>query len=809
MNSTILADRLEVWGLDRDFIIFSDGSIGFGFEVVPLDSSCWDADRANALADRTSRFLNGLQVGIDIQFIQEIKSGNEKAIAEYEHLGKDAINPAAKALTNKRIERFRQYDQSGMLPNHALKIFVRRPPESALVDRPKVFSKQKKFQQIAESRLEIEFTKTERLREAISQGLQSLELGARPLSANQIVDLMYWQWNPGRKVERSEYDPENLRSSILFTDAAILPTGFLLSDWHHRVISLKVLPEITYPTLASVMRGLPFDSRLFMSIHVPNQTKELEALQTQRRLAFSMARGKKSGVSDLDSEAKYLDLETLLEQMITQGEKVFHVSVNVLLRSKTIEDLESQVSQTLMTFRELSSAEGMEETLASFDIFSEFAIPNCRAKERFKRIKTSNLCDLLPIYGPWRGFDQPSCLLRTNMGNLFSFDPFSSSLVNANQLISGGSGSGKSFLTNLILLQMLKENPKVFFVDIGGSYAKLCDNLGGQYLPLGVDNGLSINPFDLGPEEVEPSSDKIKFLLGLVELITKEEGKEKLPKFERAEIEDALTQVYKGGVKPKLSSLRDILLDHADPTIKRLGRILTSWCGETPFGRFIDRDTNIELQNPIVAWDLKGVEKFPELQGVCLYLITEFIWRAAQKDRFTKKFLVFDECWQLLKEDAGCSLIESIYRTGRKYQLSAISLSQDITDFANSKIAAAIIPNCSIKWILMQNQSDPKRIKEILSLNDAEVGLIGALSQKKGYYSEAFLIAQKQRISLVIESLPLEYWIATTDPQDLSMIEKFSNENPAFSKINALEKLSQLYPQGIAAYKLQSRSEAS
>ena len=102
----------------------------------------------------------------------------------------------------------------------------------------------------------------------------------------------------------------------------------------------------------------------------------------------------------------------------------------------------------------------------------------------------------------------------------------------------------------------------------------------------------------------------------------------------------------------------------------------------------------------------------------------------------------------------------------------------------------------------MQNQSDPKRIKEILNLNDVEVGIISNLLQKRGFYSEAFLIAQKQRVSLVIESLPLEYWIATTAPEDLSMIEKFSKENPKLSKIDVLEKLSELYPQGMAAHKM-------
>ena len=55
--------------------------------------------------------------------------------------------------------------------------------------------------------------------------------------------------------------------------------------------------------------------------------------------------------------------------------------------------------------------------------------------------------------------------------------------------------------------------------------------------------------------------------------------------------------------------------------------------GETPFGKFLDRPTTIELQNDIVAVDLKGLESYPDLQGVCLYIITDLVWREVQRDR--------------------------------------------------------------------------------------------------------------------------------------------------------------------------------
>jgi type IV secretory pathway VirB4 component len=165
------------------------------------------------------------------------------------------------------------------------------------------------------------------------------------------------------------------------------------------------------------------------------------------------------------------------------------------------------------------------------------------------------------------------------------------------------------------------------------------------------------------------------------------------------------------------------------------------------------------------------------------------------------KFLVFDECWKLLKDEAGLGFMEEVFRTFRKYYASAIAISQDLNDFLSSKISSALLPNCSVKWVLMQNQSDFTKMKEALGLNDNEVALIGSLRQEKGQYSEAFLVlGQERRTVAVIESTPLELWIATTDPRDLSTIEVTRKENPDLSQLEVLKILSKKYPNGISAH---------
>jgi conjugal transfer ATP-binding protein TraC len=576
------------------------------------------------------------------------------------------------------------------------------------------------------------------------------------------------------------------------------PSGFRIGDLKHKVLSLKSLPEATYSCMGALLQQLPFGSRLFFTVKVPDQTKEIDYLKTQRRITYSLARGKREGAHDIESEAKLQDLETLIDQLVSSGEKVFHVSLNVLIKGKDDDELEDQVNQVLTAIRQLSGAEAMVETVAGFSVFSEIAIPNARAKERIKRLKTSNLADMLPLYGSWAGSKSPSLLFRSNQNTLLKFDVFDSQNSNYNQLISGGSGSGKSFLCNLILMQMLKENPQVFFVDIGGSYKKLSENLNGQYVPLSLDDTISLNPFDLAVGEQTVSSSKIKFLLGLVELMTKEDGDNRLPKLERAVIEKAIEELYREYKEPRLSNLRDLLLKDSDPEIQKLGKILSPWCGDTLFGKFLDRKTNIELNKPLVAFDLKGLESYPELQAVCLFLITDLVWREVQRNPGMKKFLVFDECWKLLKNESGIIFIEEVFRTFRKYNASAIAISQDIDDFAKSKISKALLSNCSIKWLLMQQQIDEVSLRSALGLNDCEINILRSLHQVRGHYSQVLLLAQKDRAVCKVESTPLEYWLATTDPRDLGELSRLASEKPKLSNFGRLKELAEKYPFGMS-----------
>lgn len=250
-----------------------------------------------------------------------------------------------------------------------------------------------------------------------------------------------------------------------------------------------------------------------------------------------------------------------------------------------------------------------------------------------------------------------------------------------------------------------------------------------------------------------------------------------------------------------MSDLREVLVNHSESEIRRIGKILSLWCADSPFGKFVDRDSTVSLNSDIVCFDLKDLENYPDLQSVCLFLITDLIWREVQKDRTRFKFVIFDECWKLLESEEGAAFIGPVFRTFRKYRASAVAISQTISDFAESKIASAVMPNSSIKWILRQKGDDPASLKNALQLNEREMDLIAGLTAEKGSYSESFLMAENKKLVVRIESTPLEYWLATTDPSDLVLLNKLKEEMPKASDLFIMKELSRSHPHGALGQK--------
>ena len=546
---------------------------------------------------------------------------------------------------------------------------------------------------------------------------------------------------------------------------------------------------------------VPFHFWMSQSIHLLRQDKEKSSLELKRRIAHSMASGSQN-VSDLESENKLGEIEGLLSNLIEGSEKLVSSELNVIIWGKSQSELDDKTDEILKTFRGLNQAEGLVETLAGKDAFLK-SIPSACEGLRHKKMKSSNAAHLMPIFANWTGNPKPVCLLPTRDGELFSLDPYADHLPSWNGLIFGGSGSGKSY-TVVQLMAMFygrlnqsqsgkSYRPRVVWIDNGASSKRLVDVLGGEFVDLNLGSSLCLNMFDLKDGEVTPSSERIRTVLAVLEMILKEEDKKALGKREKALLEEQIHRVYRestSGKAPTLSQLKALLDQHSDEKIRQFGEVLYSWTGSSAYGKMLDGPTNIKLSKDLVSIEVQNLNSYPDLKDVLLLILTSYIQDVASSDIEREYLLIIDEAERLFQSELARQIVITCYRTWRKFKSGIWCLSQNYKDFMTDKtLRDALMPNTTSVIILRQRKIDWDDFQKTFDFNDTQVEQIKSLSIRKGEYSEFYYLQDEKDTILQLRPEPLSHWFSTSDANDKTKIAHLKKQYPEMNLLDILKKL--------------------
>jgi conjugal transfer ATP-binding protein TraC len=229
--------------------------------------------------------------------------------------------------------------------------------------------------------------------------------------------------------------------------------------------------------------------------------------------------------------------------------------------------------------------------------------------------------------------------------------------------------------------------------------------------------------------------------------------------------------------------------------------MLYLWTGERPYGKLLDGIGGLRTDAPICTFDLKGLSAYPDLQGVMLLILTSFILDQVEGDRSIRKKIILDEAWELLKSPSAANFMEYCARTLRKSGSGITFITQGVAEIEASPIGSAILNNTATKFVMLQ-RGDSEVLSRVLKLNSQEQGLIQSLKQRKGEYSEGFLIEGDHRQVIRIFPSPFEYWLSTSDAQDNRYLDELQSEG--IDLVTAIERATQEYPNGVAAGKVES-----
>src|SRR3954470_14948090 len=256
-----------------------------------------------------------------------------------------------------------------------------------------------------------------------------------------------------------------------------------------------------------------------------------------------------------EREVAYEDAERLRDALQRGEEKVFSVSLYLLLRASSLaalDDLTRRVEVTL---------DGMLAHSRITILEQDAGFRSCLPEGQnyllvYRNLDTSSLATTFPF---------SSSTLTMERGVLYGiakhnaspviFDPFDASLENANAVVFAKSGAGKSYFTKLMALRSLLFGVDFLVIDPEDEYRTLCDAIGGQYIRLASSSGLYLNPVDLPLpaddwEARDLRAEQVAALLALLEIMLAEPG-HPLGSYERAILDRALYRTYAAkGIDP-------------------------------------------------------------------------------------------------------------------------------------------------------------------------------------------------------------------------------------------------------------------
>jgi len=355
--------------------------------------------------------------------------------------------------------------------------------------------------------------------------------------------------------------------------------------------------------------------------------------------------------------------------------------------------------------------------------------------ERFSTKTTGNAMHMAPLLADWKGTGTPTLMLYSRRGQVMHFDLFDNQEGNYNVAIAAASGSGKSFLLNEITLSYLGIGGRVWIVDVGRSYEKLCRLLGGEFIEFSPEKQICINPFT-HVRDLDEEMALLKPLLARMAAASRETDD-----LENSMLEDAIRQAW--DAKANAMTVTDVaacLDSQEDNRAKDLARMLLPYTVHGMYARYFEGRNTLDFSKRFVVLELEELKARKDLQAVVLMIVMYQIQQAMYLgERGQRKICIIDEAWDLMS-GAG-EFIETGYRRVRKYGGAFITATQSIGDYYKYDASLAAFENSDWLLLLRQKKESIEQLTESgrLKVDDAMKRSLMSLKTSHGEFSEVYV----------------------------------------------------------------------
>ncbi|HEY1253626.1 MAG TPA: hypothetical protein VGF01_02455 [Terracidiphilus sp.] len=854
MKSPAVCELLPLRDLPEgdNVMIRTNGAFVAGYELRGiLAYFATDSDRNQTKAMLEGLFRSVPDVSMRIQFRYEISEHLGDLLDNYLHEQRTAQSEVM-ALDAHRLQMWREKERRGYYFENRLHVYLVWDPRihaklyhSAEQNR-KLASftlSQKKAIQRTRKEHETYLAEFESILRGIEGSMEAANLGPRRLTTQDLFEELTHAQHPLRRDHRPYLPGEGMieyRSAReQATEANILnetETYLNIDGYLYGVVSLKELPDATFPGMLQNFSTLGFPIVISGQVVIPDQVKVLKSYKKRlQKMTAAQKDANGNFKSNPEAEVAQAQLIQVQRDIISSSLKTAKLSVSVIVRTSqpavTMRDLEqserelaNRTQEVLNAFTHMNGAKAVAETIAKRRIFLGTLPGMGEADKRDQDMLTSNVADLVPVEMPWTGTRRsPLILFETPFRQLIPFSMFDPDLSDANGLLMAKSGGGKTLAAQQMLLMAARANPLISILERGDSYQPLVELMGGEMIEMSLDSQQTINPWDLPKGEDKPSNDQISFLKNLTRHML---GENTPPDLDIDLLDsvllEAIGSTYKrcsaktsnpiplfGDLAAELAHWQDRDRNQKINTMAQMASTkLRAWVDEGPYARLFDRPTTVELNNPWLYFNVEKLKDDPRLERAMSLLIAHTATYRASGSTGQPSIVLLDECWALLESPILASVVVQLFRTARKRNASVWGISQTPEDFVGTpdkpnEHGAGIVKNATTK-IIGKQPGDMTALREHVHLNETALNQIKTFAHPKKGHSAEFLIAIGEKAesthSIRIVPSPVDYWITTTYAREHTYRKWWIWKNASMARIEAYEKLAECFPRGLAEF---------
>ena len=393
---------------------------------------------------------------------------------------------------------------------------------------------------------------------------------------------------------------------------------------------------------------------------------------------------------------------------------------------------------------------------------------------------------LAPLCGPGLGSPRSAhlgeeclCVLETREGTPYHYDLFGGGGGDVGHtLVLGQTGSGKSFLLNFLLVSALKYGPRVFILDLGGSYRPLTELVGGGYLQLSPDPQA---PTRLRPFALPPGERTFQFLAGWVRRLLELGGYETSGD-DTTEIRQRVEDLYRfDPPERRLSSLAGSLPGPMKPAMSR-------WIEGGAWGAVFDNPPEEGEEEDWGEWqvvDLASAAQHEDLVEAALGYYLEKMRHEidAPEELGRVKIAVVDEAWKFLRDPAVSGYLAEAAKTWRKKNAALLLATQSGGDLARAETARGLLEATPTR-LFLANPEFPRELAAAFQLSDAEVDQVRGLVPKREIYLRRTGEAEVLRLEVDRRS----YWLYTSSARDAAKRERAIQEHGLSGALDRLAR---------------------